>query len=135
MREVNVASHNDVEAIVALGQEQWDEHYYSRVGDYSEQNTRTVLHSMVDGEHTVVFVAKENDNIVGYIAFIATPVLWGDVLSAVEVANWVAMSHRRKGIGTELLDAGAEWAQIMGCQLVEAHNYEGKRSPRWVERQ
>jgi predicted N-acetyltransferase YhbS len=133
MREVIVASHKDVEDIVELGREQWDEHYYSKVGEYDQQNTRTVLHSMVDGEHTVVFVAKDNDRIAGYIAFVATPVLWSNILSAVEVVNWVAMDQRRNGIGTELLDAGAEWAQIMGCQLMETHNYEGRKVPRWVD--
>ncbi len=133
MRAITVATHDNVEQLIELGREQWDEHYYSKVGDYNESNTRTMLHSIVDGEYTVAFVATENDKIAGYIAFVATPVLWGDILSAVEVVNWVAMDQRRNGIGTELLDAGAEWAQIMGCQLMETHNYEGKKVPRWVE--
>jgi GNAT superfamily N-acetyltransferase len=132
MAEVVVAEHSDIEQIVESGAGFWNEHFYSRVGAYDPAQTRNVLHNMVDGDMTIVIAAKENAKIVGYIAFIATPIIWGEAVSAIEAFRYVDKDHRRQGIGTELLDAGAEWAEIMGCSLVEYYTHDGKRVPRWI---
>lgn len=125
--EVTVATHKDVEDIVDIGGQFWGEHYYSEYGDYNEHGTRMALHQMVDGEVSTVLIAREGDELIGYIAFIVAPVLWGTVRSAAESLWWVAPEHRSTGVGKELLNAGLEWAEIMDCDLLEAHDHEGKR--------
>lgn len=127
MIEILVATHKDIEEIVEVGGLFWSEHYYSEYGDYNENNTRMVLHSMVDGELTTVIVARDEGSLIGYIAFIVAPVLWGNLRSAAESLWWVAPTHRSKGVGKDLLDAGMEWAKIMECDVLEAHDHQGKR--------
>ena len=127
MTEVNVASHKDVEDIVEIGEKFWSEHYYSEYGDFNESNTRIVLHQMVDGETATVLVARDSEQLIGYIAFIVAPVLWGNLSSAAEALWWVAPEHRSKGVGKDLLSAGMEWAEIMDCDVLEAHDHHGKR--------
>ncbi len=127
MSRVSVASHRDVEDVVSLAERFWDEHYYSEYGDYSENATRLTLHNIVDGEMSTLLVAKDGDDIVGYIAFIIADVLWGTVRSAAELLWWVEPEHRGTGIGRELMDAGLEWAEIMDCDLMEAHDGAAKR--------
>lgn len=127
MTDILVATHKDVEDVLELTPLFWEEHYYSEYGDYNEQNTRMALHQMVDGALSTLLVARDNDELVGYIAFIVAPVIWGDLRSAAETLWWVAPDHRGKGIGKELLAAGMEWAEIMECDLLEAHDHERKR--------
>lgn len=127
MITVRAATHKDIEQVVALTGQFWDEHYYSQHGEFSEGNTRMVLHSMVDGPLSVVIVAEDEDSIVGYIAFIVAHVPWGNVSSAAESLWWVLPEYRGRGIGKDLFNAGLEWAEIMGCDLVEAHDGSGKR--------
>ena len=127
MSRIEVATHRDVEEIVELTEKFWGEHYYSEYGEFSESQTRTTLHALVDNEACTLIAAKDDDRIIGYIAFIIAIVPWGSVRSAAESLWWVEPEYRGKGIGKELLDAGLEWAENMECDLMEAHDGSGKR--------
>jgi GNAT superfamily N-acetyltransferase len=127
MSRIEVATHKDVEEIIDVAEQFWSEHYYSEYGDFDESGTRTALHALVDGEACTLIVAKEGDVIAGYIAFILALVPWGSVRSAAETLWWVLPEYRGTGIGKELFDAGLEWAEIMECDLMEAHDGAGKR--------
>lgn len=133
MIEVRVATHRDVESIVEIGEQFWSEHYYSKYGEFNEYATRMTLHGLVDGDASVLIVAADEGSIIGYIAFIVAPIPWGNVSSAVESLWWVAPEQRSTGIGTELFNAGMEWAEIMGCDLIEAHDHNGKRIHKCVQ--
>ena len=135
MITVRAATHNDVETIVELGNQFWNEHYYSQYGDYSPSRTRMMLHGMVEGPMSVIIVAEDGDSIVGYIAFIVAQIPWGNVSSAAESLWWVLPEYRGRGIGKDLFDAGLEWAEIMGCDLIEAHDESGKRIHQCVTQQ
>ena len=127
MSRVEVATHKDVEGIVEIAEQFWEGHYYSEYGDFDESNTRTALHALVDNDVCTLIVAKDEDRIVGYIAFIIAEVPWGSVRSAAETLWWVLPEYRGEGIGKELVNAGLEWAEIMECDLMEAHDGSGKR--------
>jgi RimJ/RimL family protein N-acetyltransferase len=122
-----VATHRDVEEMIDMTRDFWDEHYYSQYGDFSEQQTRMALHQMIDGELSTALVAKDEDRVIGYIVLIVAPVIWGNVRSAAEVLWRVEPEFRGQGVGKELLNAGLEWAEIMDCDLLEAHDGDGKR--------
>lgn len=127
MIEIQAATHKDVEDIVERGELFWSEHYYSEYGDYSAVSTRNALHAMVDGEQTVVIVARDEGRLIGYIALIVAYPPWGNVSSAAESLWWVDKDYRNQGVGKDLLAAGLEWAAIMNCQLLEAHDHRGQR--------
>jgi GNAT superfamily N-acetyltransferase len=127
MIEIRAATHNDVESVVELNGQFWNEHYYSEYGEYDAAKTRIMLHGMVDGPASVLIVAEDAGSIVGYIAFIVAQIPWGNVSSAVESLRWVLPEYRDRGVGTDLLDAGLEWAEIMGCDVLEAHDESGRR--------
>lgn len=134
MTTIRAATHKDVEDVVELTGRFWDEHYYSQYGDFSDGNTRMVLHSMIDGPLSVIIVAEDEGSIVGYIAFIVAHVPWGNVSSAAESLWWVLPEYRGRGIGKDLFNAGLEWAEIMGCDVLEAHDGSGKRIHKCVGR-
>lgn len=127
MVTVRAATHKDIEDMVELMSQFWDEHYYGQYGDYAPGRTRMMLHGMVEGPLSVLIVAEDGDSIVGYIAFIVAQIPWGNVSSATESLWWVLPEYRDRGIGKDLFDAGLEWAEIMGCDLIEAHDDSGRR--------
>lgn len=121
MTEIRVATHRDIENIVELVEQFWNEHEHSEYGDFDAPSTRMTLHGLVDGPMSILLAAEDSGSIVGYIAFIVAKIPWGNVSSAVESLWWVLPEYRDRGIGTDLLSAGLEWAEIMGCDVLEAH--------------
>lgn len=127
MINVEMATHKDIEDVVEATKKLWGEHYYSKHGEFNAASTRNTLHEMVDGPLSVIIVARDGGELIGYIAFIVAPVIWGNVTSAAEMLWWVTPERRGEGVGKQLIAAGMEWASVMDCDLMELHNREGKR--------
>ena len=69
--------------------------------------------------HAAVFVAEDDGRIVGRLS------LGRDQHPAsrhvADIGLMVAASHRRRGIGTALLDAAVDWARHAGVRKLELH--------------
>jgi GNAT superfamily N-acetyltransferase len=99
---VSRAKDEDVDGIVALGRQFWEESPYRDL-PYSEENTRTVVeHLRKEG---IVQIAKDQDNtVVGFILMVVGPLPFMEgVKAANELAFFVHTNFRNDGVGKRLL--------------------------------
>jgi RimJ/RimL family protein N-acetyltransferase len=112
----------DAAALVALGNEIGSEPegwLISVNGWRSVGEERRYLRALKRFPHAAVFVAEESGQIVGRLS-----VARDQHPASFHVADlglMVAASHRRKRIGSRLLEAAVEWARGVGIQKLELH--------------
>jgi putative acetyltransferase len=69
--------------------------------------------------HAAVFVAEDGDRIVGRLSIARDQ--HPASRHVADLGLMVAASHRRRGIGTALLDAAVRWARAGGVRKLELH--------------
>lgn len=109
---VREAADADVDAIARL----LTELGYPHSGD----EARSRLEAWTGGERRLLLVATEGEAAVGLVAVAAVPYLERAGSWARVVALAVAATHRRRGVGRELMAAAEEAAGRWGCVTIEA---------------
>ncbi len=126
MTNLRRATIDDAQAIAAVGHHFWNEHHYSRFGDYIEENAVEALTTFLSTEGVAMWLYEEDD-IKGFLCLVKVPVFWSNFFSSSELLWWVHRDVRKKGVGQQLLAEAKVWARENGCSLIEAHNHKGKR--------
>ena len=119
------ATSGDVDAIVLLWREMWD--FNARLDPrmtatpVANPVMRSWIEGHVEGERSLVLVAQDGRDLVGYaLATILEnpPVVPNQFFGYVSELS-VTASHRRKGVGTLLLDGIHAWFKTKGLPYAE----------------
>jgi RimJ/RimL family protein N-acetyltransferase len=119
---VRAARPNDASAIVQLGDEVGREPegwLIASSGGRTTGDERRYLRAVRRFPHAAVLVADDEGRIVGRLS-----IARDEHPASKHVADlglMVAASHRRRGIGTALLDAAVAWAREVGVRKLELH--------------
>lgn len=112
---IRAATHDDVDAMVAMGRQFLATEYPGRLMDNPEQLAR-LTHQLIDGDSSVVLVA-EREAVIGMIACVAYAHPMSGELTAAEMFWWVDPAHR--GCGLRLFRAAERWAREQGAQMFQ----------------
>ena len=85
----------------------------------SAADERRYLRSLRRYDHAAVFVAETEDALVGRLSIGRDP--HPASAHVADLGLMVAESHRRRGIGSALLEAAVEWARGAGVRKLELH--------------
>jgi RimJ/RimL family protein N-acetyltransferase len=85
----------------------------------SVADERRYLRAIRRYPHAAVFVAEDDGRIVGRLSIARDQ--HPASRHVADLGLMVAASHRRRGIGTALLEAAAEWARHTGVSKLELH--------------
>jgi RimJ/RimL family protein N-acetyltransferase len=80
---------------------------------------RRYLRTIQGYPDAAVYVAEDGDRIVGRLSLSRDP--HPASRHVADLGLMVAVSHRRRGVGTALLHAAAEWAREAGVRKLELH--------------
>jgi RimJ/RimL family protein N-acetyltransferase len=85
----------------------------------NENDERRYLRAIRRYPHAAVFVAEDEGRIVGRLSIARDQHPASHHVA--DLGLMVAASHRRRGIGTALLDAAERWARAAGVRKLELH--------------
>jgi RimJ/RimL family protein N-acetyltransferase len=85
----------------------------------NENDERRYLRAIRRYPHAAVFVAEDEGRIVGRLSIARDQHPASHHVA--DLGLMVAASHRRRGIGTSLLDAAVHWARGAGVRKLELH--------------
>jgi GNAT superfamily N-acetyltransferase len=111
---VRIATVEDLDLVVSMSMK------FATASAYKEYISEDKIRSLAEGflkaskEQVIVLISEEDGMLIG----IASPFLYGDVMSATEVVWWISPDNRGKKAGTELLEAFEFWAKKIGCKLM-----------------
>lgn len=116
---VRSATHADLDQLAPLRAALWPE---SPVAEHAQELTSILSGKPLGILPLVIFVAESSDGaLVGFLEAALRSCADGcDPTHAVGyVEGWyVSESHRRRGIGAELLHAAEDWARSQGCREI-----------------
>jgi len=124
MMEVRCAVHNDIAQICLLYNEFFaynaeKDPVYCRAGKESGEYPKSVI----DSDSSDLIVAVDNDDVIGFIHIKEGRTPPYDALMQNHYAQIidfiVTAEHRKKGIGTKLMDAAKEWANKRNLDYIE----------------
>jgi RimJ/RimL family protein N-acetyltransferase len=122
MTTVRRATQHDANALVALAEGVGVEEgrWILGTGPWrSAADERRYLRSIQRYPDAAVFVAEDGANIVGRLSLSRDP--HPASRHVADLGLMVAASHRRRGIGTALLDEAVRWARETGVRKLELH--------------
>jgi RimJ/RimL family protein N-acetyltransferase len=85
----------------------------------SAAHERRYLRSIRRSARAAVFVAEAREGIVGRLSLARDP--HPSSLHVADLGLMVAHSHRRRGVGTALLEQAVDWAREVGVSKLELH--------------
>lgn len=113
---IRLATLEDIDRIVAMGERFIAETPYARFGSAPEQLEQLLAIVL---EHGAGFLAETDDGqIVGMIGFIASKQVFTGAPYASEVVWWMEPEYRGGTAGPRLLVAGEEWATRKGLTSI-----------------
>ncbi|WP_337261254.1 MULTISPECIES: GNAT family N-acetyltransferase [unclassified Serratia (in: enterobacteria)] len=125
---IRVATHEDIPALVSLGEMLHNESSYARLS-YNRGKVFDLMGRVIDGAG-VIFVSVKNGEVVGGIAGAVTEHWFSDEKLAFDYSFFVAPKHRHGITAMKLLCAFCEWAKLKGATeirlgITTAINVEG----------
>jgi ribosomal protein S18 acetylase RimI-like enzyme len=132
MMEVRCAVHNDIAQICLLYNEFFaynaeKDPVYCRAGKESGEYPKSVI----DSDSSDLIVAVDNDDVIGFIHIKEGRTPPYDALVQNHYAQIidfiVTAEHRKKGIGTKLMDAAKEWANKRNLDYIELFVLQGAK--------
>jgi len=138
-----LATPHDYPAIAAIGQESQNIHAHAHPETFNQDTpgfTEDHIRTLIEGEHTAVYVAEENERIVGYALLNERLLSYLDIFKPQTIAEIsdiaVADGMRSKGIGYHLFEAARAWAKSKGAKRLELNVWEFNDNARaFYERQ
>ena len=122
MTTIRKAEPADAPALVELGTEVGNEPegwLITANGWRSAGDERRYLRALRRYPHAAVYVAEDGGRIVGRLSIARDQ--HPASRHVADIGLMVAASHRRRGIGTALLDAAVDWARRAGVHKLELH--------------
>ena len=115
----------DIETIRKLGKEFYDGTLYSQMGiKYSPTTIYTLLTTLM-GDHGIVCVAEEENEIIGFILLALFPFPFNaKYVGATELAFYVTPEAQSKGAGKLLLGKAEQVAKQLGVNLLSMVSLE-----------
>lgn len=107
---------SDVPRLVAMSEHFLGSVYAGLITADHDTLTRFSSH-LVTSPASVVYVAEQDDQVVGMIGLMQYPHPMSGVTTAAEIAWWVEPAFR--GCGLRLLRAGEAWARRQGAQILQ----------------
>jgi len=116
-RVIRPATHEDVPALVVMGQQfARTEMYRDSLYENPDQIT-VVMTSLIANEGGTILVLESKDVLIGMMGIICTPHFLSAEMCASEIFWWVTPGHR--GDGVRLLRAAELWAKECGATKLQ----------------
>lgn len=120
------AERRDLEALGRLGamlmrtHYAFDPHRFLPPGESAEGGYARFLGSVIDSPDGCIFVAAEDDAVVGYVYVALEPLSWKELRGPAGFIHDIAVGEetRRSGIAAELMRAAIEWLRERGAPRV-----------------
>lgn len=140
---VRLATFHDYPAVAAIGEESQNLHAQAHPETFNQHTsgfTEEHIRALIQGEHTSVYVAEEDEHVVGYALLNIHPLVYFDIFKPQLIAEIsdIAVSDalRGKGVGYLLFEAAKTWAKSKGAQRLELNVWEfNKDAQAFYERQ
>lgn len=123
---IRLATIQDYSAIAAIGEESQNLHAQAHPETFNQHTpgfTEEHIRALMEGEHTAVYVAEDDEHVVGYALLNVHPLVYLDIFKPQTVAEIsdIAVSDalRGKGVGSLLFEAAKTWAKSRGAQRLE----------------
>jgi ribosomal protein S18 acetylase RimI-like enzyme len=99
---------------------EFDRQRFLGPGKATESGYASFLGSFLDADDARVFVAEQNDEIIGYVYTALEPLSWKELRGPAGFIHDVAVDERSRhaGVGTKLMQAAIEWLQERGAPRV-----------------
>lgn len=119
---VREATLDDLAGLIAIGKENADAAGLTRHGVSLEGMGRAFI-AALECDIAVVFVAEEDDQIVGVLMLVVHPQPQDiEKREAIETAFWVAPNKRNSGSGSALVDAATDWCAAQKITRIYMHS-------------
>ena len=123
---IRPAERRDLPALGRLGAMLMRTHYafdkdrFLAPGDRSESGYASFLGNVLDSEDDRVFVAENDEGIVGYVYVALEPMSWKELRGPAGFIHDVAVveEHRRSRVATQLMEAAIGWLRERGAPRV-----------------
>ena len=116
-RVIRPATHEDVPALVVMGQQFAQTEMYRDVLQENPEQMAIVAGNLIDHESGAILVLERDGILVGMIGILCTVHFLSGELCAGEVFWWVTPGHR--GDGVRLLKAAESWAMVRGAKTLQ----------------
>jgi GNAT superfamily N-acetyltransferase len=116
-RVIRPATHEDVPALVVMGQQFAQTEMYRDVLHENPEQMAIVAGNLIDHESGAILVLERDGILVGMIGILCTVHFLSGELCAGEVFWWVTPGHR--GDGVRLLKAAESWAMVRGAKTLQ----------------
>ncbi len=112
------ATHDDVEEMVAFGQEFWHQTgYYKQGVAYDATAIALLTHHLIDTG--IVLVAMDADRVVGILLMVMGPMPFNPLaICATEIVYYVAPAYRKGGLGVRILHKAEKVAKSNNVKYV-----------------
>jgi GNAT superfamily N-acetyltransferase len=140
---IRLATPHDYSAIATIGRESQNLHEKAHPETFNKDTpgfTEEHIRHLIEGEHTAVYVAEEDNTILGYALLNVHPLSYFDIFKPQTIAEIsdiaVTDTMRGKGVGYLLFEAAKPWAESKGAQRLELNVWEFNKDARaFYERQ
>lgn len=134
--EIREANPADIPLLVLFGQKltkmhlDFDPEYYTFDEKEFPSAFANWIRSQIDLPSSIVVVAKENDEIVGFLSgFVKYLFPWFNIKKVGHVSfMFIDEKYRGKGVGTKMVDAAKRWFKNEGLYYIELYVNENNKN-------
>lgn len=123
---IREATHDDVDAMVALGVHMHKESNFAPI-TYSHEHAAKMCHMLIDSQNGFIAVSEHDGAVTGFMLAMAYPAWFGNGrdLIAADLVLYVEPSRRRGASAIMLATAFKDWALTRGVRQVRAGTAAG----------
>jgi ribosomal protein S18 acetylase RimI-like enzyme len=116
----DLASLGRLGAMLVRTHYEFDRQRFLAPGSGTESGYASFLGSFFDSDDNHVFVAEQNNEVIGYVYAALEPLSWKELRGPAGFIHDVAVDERSRhaGVGTKLMQAAIEWLRQRGAPRV-----------------